>query len=81
MNENRARKLAEEIRHNPKNVPFDKLDRLLRFHGYEPKQGSGGTSHYVYRKAGSAHISVPKLRPFVRECYVRDVLRLLHLEE
>ena len=74
-------KLLKSILKNRKTVRFEELDRLLREFGYEPKQPRGGSSHYVYRKEGCYPITVPFKRPYLKEVYVRQVIKLLKLEE
>jgi hypothetical protein len=80
MTERRLVKLAETIMRNPKDVGFGELRRLLEGFGYECRQPRGGSSHYIFRKAGSMPISVPRDKP-VNKRYVAVVISLLHLEE
>lgn len=80
MAEKRIIKLAGEILRSPKDVGFEELRRLLESFGYECRQPKGGSSHYVFRKKGSTHISVPKDKPVNRK-YVTEVIELLNLEE
>ncbi len=74
-------KLLRNIFKNPKVIKFEDLDRLLRAFGYEPRQPRKGSSHYTYRKKGSMPITVPYKRPYVKEIYVKQVIKLLDLEE
>lgn len=67
-------KLLERIKNNPKTVTFDELDKILRRNGYERKQPSGGSSHYIYRKKGKMPLTIPKKSPYVKEEYVRQVI-------
>lgn len=80
MADKRLVKLVESILKNPKKVDFKELSRLLEGFGFECRQPSGGGSHYVFRKAGSMPISVPKDKP-VNKKYVTQVIDLLNLEE
>jgi len=80
MTDKRLVKLVGEILQNPKQVDFPDLRRLLEGFGYECRQPRGGSSHYVFRKAGCAPISVPRQRP-VNKAYVIQIIRLLSLEE
>lgn len=80
MADKRQVKLVESILKNPKKVDFNELSRLLEGFGFERRQPSGGSSHYVFRKAGSMPISVPKDKP-VNKTYVTKVIELLNLEE
>ncbi len=74
-------KLVKAILTNRKHVSFKNMDKLLRAFGYEPKQPGGGSSHYVYRKEGVTPIVVPFRRPFLKEIYVKQVIKQLRLEE
>jgi hypothetical protein len=80
MAEKRLVKLAEDILQNRKGVDFGELRRLLEGFGYECRQPKGGSSHYVFRKAGSMPISVPRDKP-VNKRYLTAVIGLLNLEE
>jgi len=77
----RLAKLVYKILANPKHVSFENLDKLLGEFGYERRQPRGGSSHYVYRKKGCKSITMPYKRPFVKEFYVKVVIRQLKLEE
>lgn len=72
----RIRKLFQ----NPKTVTFKELDRVLREFGFEIRQPSSGSSHYIYTKK-EIQISVPFKRPFVQEVYVKRVLELIGGED
>jgi predicted RNA binding protein YcfA (HicA-like mRNA interferase family) len=74
-------KLVKAILANRKHVSFKDMDKLLKAFGYEPKQPRGGSSYYVYRKKGAKPIVVPFKRPFLKEFYVKQVIKLLRLEE
>jgi len=80
MADKRLVKLVEKILRNPKDVDFDDLRRLLEGFGYECRQPRGGSSHYIFRKPGRAPITVPKDKP-VNKTYVKQVIKLLNLEE
>lgn len=80
MAEKRLVRLAGDILHNRKDVGFGELRRLLEGVGYECRQPKGGSSHYVFRRAGSMPISVPRDKP-VNKRYVTAVIALLNLEE
>jgi len=71
----REKRLAR-IRNNPKNVRFEELDRLLRDYGFERRQPSGGSSHYFYICA-HYRLTVPRKRPFIKQIYVKQVIRQL----
>ena len=74
-------KLVKTILTHRKHVSFEDMDKLLRAFGYEPKQPRKGSSHYVYRKKGVNPIVVPFKRPFLKEVYVKQVIKQLNLEE
>jgi predicted RNA binding protein YcfA (HicA-like mRNA interferase family) len=74
-------KLIKKILNNPKNVRFKDVDKLLKAFGYEAKQPSKGSSHFVYRKKGANPITVPYKRPFVKEIYIKQIIKILELEE
>lgn len=74
----RREKLFITIRNNPKNVRFEDVDRLLVWAGFECRQPKGGSSHFVYRKAGCPLLTVPYRKPLLA-CYVKKAL--LYIEE
>lgn len=80
MGEKRLLKIVEKIFKNPKHIDFSDIQTLLIGFGYSIRQPSGGSSHYVFRKAGSNPISVPKAKP-VNQTYVKQVIILLKLED
>jgi len=72
----KRKKRLKKLFQNLKTVTFKELDRVLRDSGFEMRQPSSGSSHYIYTK-GIMQISVPFKRPFVREVYVKRVLELI----
>lgn len=80
MADRRLVKLAEKILANRKNVEFKDIKRLLEGFGFECRQPRGGSSHYVFRRAHTYPLSVPKDRP-VNKAYVDAAIDLLELEE
>jgi hypothetical protein len=80
MADKRLVKLVKSILGNPKAVDFEALSRLLEGFGFDRRQPSGGSSHYIFRKPGTMPISVPKDKP-VNKKYVTQVIQLLNLEE
>ena len=80
MDDKRLVKLAGKILQNPKDIDFYELRKLLEGFGFECRQPRGGSSHYVFRRAGMMPISVPKNKP-VSRIYVKQVIDLLGLEE
>lgn len=74
-------KRRRKVLGNPKTVDFNTLDLLLKDYGFECKQPRRGSSHQIYQHPETkALISVPYKRPHVKECYVREVIKLLELE-
>ncbi len=74
-------KLVKKILNNPKNVRFKDIDKLLKAFGYKAKQPKSGSIHFVYRKEGVNPITVPYKRPFVKEIYIKQIIKILNLEE
>lgn len=72
-------KLLQRIKNNPKTVRFEELDKILVNAEYERTQPRGGSSHYTYKKPGSRSLTIPRQIPYVKECYVRDVLEEMGL--
>lgn len=72
----RADKRREEIERNPRHVRFDDLDALLRSYGFQRRQRSRGSSHYVYRR-GRWHVTVPARRPHLRLYVVLEAVTAL----
>jgi len=72
----RADKRREEIERNPRHVRFEDLNALLRSYGFQRRQRSRGSSHYVYRR-GRWHLTVPARRPHLRLYVVLDALAAL----
>ena len=73
-------KLLQRIHNNPKTVRFEELAKILLKNGYECAQSRRGSSHYTYRKEGKYPITIPKNAPYVKECYVRQVIEALEAE-
>ena len=67
-------KLLEAMKNNPKNIDFNDIKRLLLDNGYECT--NNGSSHYVFRKDGYSHITIPFARP-IKAIYVKQVLEIL----
>ncbi|MBE0502098.1 MAG: type II toxin-antitoxin system HicA family toxin [Desulfuromonadales bacterium] len=80
MSKRKIQKLVGQIIQNPKDVDYAILERLLKSFGYECFQPGRGGSHYTFRKAGSAPITVPKKKP-VNAVYVKQIIKLLDLED
>jgi len=72
----RADKRRGEIDRNPRHVRFEDLDALLRSYGFQRRQRSRGSSHYVYRR-GRWHLTVPARRPHLRLYVVLEAVAAL----
>lgn len=78
MNKRQAR-LVEEVRRAQHNCRFEALARMLEAFGYLARES--GSSHVVFRRAGSPPLTVPRSVP-VKLIYVRKALdALLAIEE
>ncbi|GAX88623.1 type II toxin-antitoxin system HicA family toxin [Effusibacillus lacus] len=73
-------KLWQKIKNNPKQVRFEELDKLLVKAGFERRQPRRGSSHYVYRKAGSKPVTVPYRQPHILSVYVEEAIKVLEGE-
>jgi len=71
------KKLLERIRRQPKSVRFDEVARVLKSMGYEKRQPQSGSSHWTFRKKGCMPITIPKHEPYVKEVYVKMVIKVL----
>lgn len=74
-------KLIQKIKQNPAHVRFQDLEKLLIKCGYTMRQSGGGSSHYIFTKAGKKPLCIPKKKPFVREHYVKDALKKIEEEQ
>jgi hypothetical protein len=72
----RPDKRRADIERNPRHVRFEDLDAVLRSYGFERRQRSRGSSHYVYRR-GRWHLTVPAHRPHLRLYVVLEALTAL----
>jgi hypothetical protein len=78
---NKLCKIVKKILQNKKNVRFNDIDKLLKEFNYTVNQSNAGTSHYVYRKKEHNPITIPYKRPFIKECYIKEIIDILNLEE
>lgn len=67
-------KLLTAMKNNPKNIDFADIKKLLEDTGYTCS--NSGSSHYVFRKAGFEHITIPFAKP-IKAIYVKQVLEIL----
>ena len=75
----KRQKRLNKLFQNPKTVSFSELSRVLSDLGFEMRQPSSGSSHYIYTK-GMVQISIPYKRPYVKEVYIKRVLELIEGE-
>ena len=74
-------KLLARIQHNPKSVRCDEAAKILEHMGYHRSQPKRGSSHWTFRKPGTAPITIPKHEPYVKEVYIRIIMDVLNKEE
>ena len=75
------RKLVHRLLSRPRDMTPDELIRLLGYFGYVRQPRGGGGSHYVCRKAGAGHLTVPTNVRHLKVAYLVEAIRLLGLEE
>lgn len=76
-------KLYERAKNNPGSVSFAELDKLLKRWGFACRQPRGGSSHYIYTRAG-VRLSIPRDGKAVKPFYVQqatDALEQIDLGE
>lgn len=73
-------KLLTRICSLSNDVRFDELRKVLESYGYEMKGTSSGSSHFTFRKAGCAPITIPKHEP-IKKVYVQMVKAVIESEE
>ncbi|WP_314656087.1 type II toxin-antitoxin system HicA family toxin [uncultured Selenomonas sp.] len=60
---------------------FDEAAKILEHMGYHRSQPKRGSSHWTFRKPGTAPITIPKHEPYVKEVYIRIIMDVLNEEE
>ena len=70
------KKLIQAMEHNPKDVSFEDLNKVMLSFGFSCRQPGSGSSHYTYTRKDSQPLTVPKNRP-IKAVYVRKALRLI----
>lgn len=73
-------KLIQRIRSLAKDLRFSELRKVLEAYGYTMYAPRGGSSHYVFRKAGHNPITIPKHEP-IKTVYVELVREVVEREE
>lgn len=61
-------------------IRFDELRRVLESYGYEMRGPSSGSSHFTFRKAGCAPITIPRHDP-IKKAYIIMVRAIVESEE
>lgn len=72
-------KLLARICTLSKDMRFDELRKVLESYGYTMNVPRGGSSHYTFRKAGCAPITIPKHEP-IKRVYVEMVKQVVESE-
>lgn len=73
-------KLIKRILSLSNDLRFDELRRVLESLGYTMSAPRSGSSHYTFRKNGSAPITIPKHEP-IKKVYVLMVKEVIESEE
>ena len=73
-------KLIKRILSLSNDLRFDELCRVLESLGYTMGAPRSGSSHYTFRKNGSAPITIPKHEP-IKKVYVLMVKEVIESEE
>lgn len=73
-------KLIKRILSLSNDLRFDELRRVLKSLGYTMSAPRSGSSHYTFRKNGSAPITIPKHEP-IKKVYVLMVKEVIESEE
>ena len=73
-------KLIKRILSLSNDLRFDELRRVLESLGYTMSAPRSGSSHYTFRKNGSAPITIPK-HETIKKVYVLMVKEVIESEE
>ena len=73
-------KLIKRILSLSNDLRFDELKKVLEEYGYVMNAPRSGSSHYTFRKNGSAPITIPKHEP-IKKVYVLMVKEVIESEE
>ncbi len=66
-------KREQAIRHNPSNVRFDDLDRVLLDYAFTRR--NSGTSHFIYiHPLIVGHVNIPRHGAIVKPIYVKKAI-------
>jgi predicted RNA binding protein YcfA (HicA-like mRNA interferase family) len=72
-------KLFHKIRHNPKQVKFEELDKILIRSGFKKRQPRKGSSHFTYIKNNKI-VTIPFEQPHIGIAYVKLAIKALEGE-
>ncbi|WP_406678092.1 type II toxin-antitoxin system HicA family toxin [Neomoorella carbonis] len=68
-------KLLKAIKRNPRDVPWEDIDKVLKYYGFNCRHQGG--SHYNYYHPELVEIlTIPRRRP-VKAIYVKQALELI----
>jgi hypothetical protein len=70
-------KRLDKWRNNPRAVRFEEIHSVLLKFGFTCKQPSGGSSHFVYRRAGRYPVTIAHKKPFIHSNAVKEVLQAI----
>lgn len=73
-------KLLQRILALSKDLRFAELRKVLESYGYVMQAPRSGSSHYTFRKADCAKITIPKHEP-IKRVYVEMVKEIVENEE
>lgn len=73
-------KLIARLQNLSNDMRFDELGKILRAYGYTMSQPRHGSSHYTFRKAGCAPITIPR-HESIKRVYVEMVRDAIESEE
>ena len=76
----RWEKLLARICTLSKDMRFEELRKVLESYGYTMNAPRGGSSHYTFRKARCAPITIPKHEP-IKKVYVELVKQVVESED
>jgi predicted RNA binding protein YcfA (HicA-like mRNA interferase family) len=78
----RYEKLYRNIKNNPKNVSFEKIDSLLTNAGGFKRRNKSG-SHFIYShpdlKEIDDYVNIPYKRPNIKSCYIKRAIEKFEL--
>lgn len=73
-------KLLDRVRRLSPDLRFEELKKILESYRYVISAPKGGSSHYIFRKAGYPPITIPKHKP-IKKVYIEMVREVVEREE